>query len=406
MKTSRFINILALGLSCALWGCSPKAQHDHDHEHEHDHAEEAAIHDEHDEHGEHKDHDEHEGHDEHDHEGAIVLKPEQAERFGVSTATFAPTEFAEIIRVSGRIEPAPSDIMTVTARKSGIITLAQGITQGKSVNAGTLIGSISAKGVQGGDANAAAHATLESAKRELDRLTPLYKEGLVTASTYNAAEQAYKEAAALSGGTTGGGGGGSEVSPCAGTVTDIMVSSGQYVEVGTPIATVAKSSKLTLRADLPERYTAHLAAIQGAKFRPDYADTVFSIAALGGQRISASTTSGAKEGYIPVYFSFNSNGATIPGAYTEVYLQGAPRSEVYTLPRTALIEMQGNRYAYVKVHGDAFEKRLVKTGASDGERVEILSGINPGEEVVTAGATIVRMAETSAIAPPGHTHNH
>lgn len=399
MKTSRLINILALGLGFALWACTPKAQDDHDHEHEHDEAEEAAMHDEHDEHGEHEDHDEHE------HEGAIVLKPEQAERFGVATAAFTPAEFAEIIRVSGRIEPAPSDIMTVTARKSGIITLAPGMTQGQSVSAGTLIGSISAKGVQGGDANAAARATLESAKRELDRLTPLYKEGLVTASTYNAAEQAYKEASALSGGGTTSGGG-SEVSPCAGTVTDIMVSSGQYVEVGTPIATVAKSSKLTLRADLPERHTAHLAAIQGAKFRPDYADTVFSIAALGGKRISGSSTSGAREGYIPVYFSFNSNGATIPGAYTEVFLQGAPRSEVYTLPRKALIEMQGNRYAYVKVHDDAYEKRLVKTGASDGERVEILGGIAPGEEVVTEGATIVRMAETSAIAPPGHSHNH
>ena len=40
------------------------------------------------------------------------------------------------------------------------------------------------------------------------------------------------------------------------------------------------------------------------------------------------------------------------------------------------------------------------------ERVEIKEGLKPGEEVVAKGASIIRMAEVSAVAPPSHTHNH
>lgn len=388
--------VIMAGCMALFPACHNHSGHDHDHDHDHESAEE---------HGHDHDHG-HEGEEEeHHHDGAIIMEAEKAAAFGIATETFSPGTFAEVIKVSGRIEPAPSDRMTVTARKSGIFTLAHGITPGCSVGAGALIGTISTKGVQGGDVNSAARIAAEAAKRELDRLTPLYKDGLVTAADYNAAERAYKEALALAGNNQGAVSG-SENSPCAGTLTDIFVSSGQYVEVGTPIASVAKNSQLTLRADVPEKFIAHIGSVTTANFRPDYSDKTFLLSELDGKKISSETSAAARNGYIPLYFSFRSNGETLPGAYAEIYLKGAPKEGAYTLPRTALVEMQGNKYVYVCRHGHAYEKKVVATGASDGERVEILSGIEPGDEVVTKGATIVRMAETSAIAPPGHTHNH
>lgn len=344
--------------------------------------------------------------EEHRHEGAVVMEAEKAAEFGVTVETLTPGDFSEVIKVSGRIEPAPTDRTTVTARRSGILTLAAGIAEGSRVGAGQTIGTISPAGVQGGDANAAANAALESAKKELDRLTPLYKEGLVTASTYNEAERAYREAAALAGPASSTGRGGAETAPYAGTVTNLAATSGQYVEVGTPIATVAKNSRLTLRADVPGRYAASIPSIVSANFRPDYSGDTFSLAALDGKLMSSSGAAESVNGYVAVYFAFNSNGETIPGAFAEVYLIGAPRGNVLTVPREALIEMQGNKYVYACEDGHAYEKRLVKTGATDGNRVEILSGLREGEQYVASGATVIRMAETSAIAPPGHTHNH
>lgn len=46
-----------------------------------------------------------------------------------------------------------------------------------------------------------------------------------------------------------------------------------------------------------------------------------------------------------------------------------------------------------------------RPAVSDGERVEILSGINPGDKVVTEGAVHVRLAAAGK-SIPGHTHNH
>ena len=48
---------------------------------------------------------------------------------------------------------------------------------------------------------------------------------------------------------------------------------------------------------------------------------------------------------------------------------------------------------------------LVKTGMSNGINIEILSGIDPGMEIVTKGAVIVKLAANSG-AVPGHSHEH
>lgn len=370
-------------------GCSKGSDdHDHDHDHEgHSHGEETGG-----------------GKEAHDHEGALIIEPERATELGITIEELKPGEFSEVIKVGGRIEPASTDMVTVTARKSGIVTLAQGITVGMKVGAGSTIATISPKGMEGGDTNAAAKATIEAARKEVERLKPLYEEGLVTASVYNEAERLYNESMALAA-TSPQGGPQSESSPSAGTISQIFVTSGQYVEAGAPIALIAKSSRLSLKADVPGRYASVLPSIKTANFRPDYSNQVYSIAALGGSLLSGNH-SVDEYGFIPLYFSFNSVAGTLPGAFAEVYLIGSPKGGALTVPADAIIELQGNKYVYEVHDGHAYEKKLVKTGGNDGQRVEILEGLTAGEKIVTSGATIVRMEETSAIAPPGHTHNH
>ena len=46
----------------------------------------------------------------------------------------------------------------------------------------------------------------------------------------------------------------------------------------------------------------------------------------------------------------------------------------------------------------------VTTGGRNGVDVEILSGLEGGEDVVVKGAYQVRLSSASVI--PGHTHNH
>lgn len=344
-------------------------------------------------------------HSEEHHHSGIEIDSVKAENLGIIKERAVKSPFREVIKTGGVLESSNSDYFTITAKKSGIVTLSSDITEGKSVNKGATIATISSQGVQGGDANKAAAVNLDAAKKEYERLKPLYEERLVTAATFQEAERAYKEAQALS---TGGNSGdaSSAISPIEGQITSLSVKSGDFVDVGAPIATVSKNSQLTLKAELPMRYSSILGTIESANFMTSNMDTVVSIQNLGGRLISGNSTTVATNGYIPVYFSFSGNSISYPQGYVEVFLLGKEKPGIISVPRSAIIEMQGNKYIYVVENGDDYTKRLIKTGLTDGQRVEILEGLEEGEEYVSKGATSVRMTEVSAIAPPAHNHNH
>lgn len=370
--------------------------HNHEHEHEHDH----------DGHNHEHDHD-HEGHS-HEHSsepaGAIHLEPEQAEKFGVEVTKIAPSEFAEIVKVSGQIESAPTDQSIITANASGTISYARNITEGSSVKNGTTIATITGHGIAGGDTNEATKAAYDAAKRELERITPLHNEGIVSTKEYNEAKQAYEQAAAAWSGRTSGG---SAVAHQNGVITQLLVKQGEYVSTGQPIAVISGNTRLTLRADLPEKYYNFMPTIVSANFRPAYSDQTISISDLHGQRIGGTTAVvGTRAGYLPVYFSFDNNGSAVPGSFAEIYLIGGTRSGVISLPIEAVSEQQGLNFVYIRLDEDCYEKRNVTLGNSNGKTIEIKKGLKPGEEVVTTGMTFVKLAESSGAVPEGHSHSH
>ena len=350
-------------------------------------------------------HEEEDDHDDdhHDH-GGVVFPPAKAKEFGIEYEIVSPGAFHDVIKTSGTIESSTSDIHTVVAKKSGVITLVPGISVGTQVSGGETIGSISSEGIQGGDVNRAAAVNLQAAKAEYERLKPLYEDGLVTVSVFREAERAYKEAEALTGKVKASSSS-SVSSPSAGTIQNLYVKSGEYVDVGSPIASVSKNSNLILKADMPAREAGHLGELETANFIPEGGREVVKLADVNGKKVSGSVAP-VSNGYIPVYFSFTGNPLSFPGGYAEVYLICGERKGVISVPREALVEIQGNKYLYVAEDEDEYEKRLVKTGATDGERIEILEGLDEGEKLITKGASIIRMAEVSAIAPPSHTHSH
>ncbi|MGN1172564.1 MAG: efflux RND transporter periplasmic adaptor subunit [Muribaculaceae bacterium] len=367
------------------------------------------------------DHGSHDGHN-HSHEGhnhdaetpeneedsheseEITLHAHQADEFGVGVDTITAGDFAQIVKVSGQIESATTSRSVVSATASGIVRFAGNITEGRKVAAGAVIASISANGISGGDANAAARAALDAAKRELDRITPLHKDGIVSTKDYNAALQAYEAAKAAYSGTPSGG---SATASTAGVITSLLVRQGEYVSVGQPIAIVSGNSSLTLRADLPEKYYNFLPTVSSANFRAAYTADIVCLKDLNGKLLSSAGAVGDNQrGYLPVYFSFENNGKVVPGSFAEVYLIGAKRSGVLAVPVAAVSEQQGQHFVYVRLDADCYKKCPVILGGNDGDRVEIVSGIKSGDLVVTRGMTFVKLAETSGVVPEGHSHSH
>ncbi len=407
MKFSHMLLLCAAAIfgltSCAKQETSEfSCSHNHDHQ-SHDH----SAHD-------HEGHN-HAGHahtsnpetkpETHEHgDDVIELCPSVAERFGVKTAKVEMQPFGSVVKVSGIISASAEGDAVVAAPTSGIVTIVNGINEGTEVRAGSIIATVKSTGVTGGDSNRAAKAELDAARAEFERVEPLYADRLVTLAQYNAAKAAYERAQAAYSESAATGRAATSIS---GVVTSLSVKSGQYVEVGTPIATVAAATNLTLHADLPSKYYGFLSEIKDARIVVPYSDKVITLSDLNARRVNDSNaSSGASAGYIPVVFSFKNDGSLVPGTAVEVYLVGAGNRQALIVPRTAITEQQGNHFVFEQLDSDCYCKVQVTLGGNDGENVEITAGLKGGEVIVTAGVTTVRLAAAGGAVPAGHSHSH
>lgn len=369
-----------------LAGC-----HNHNHE----------GHEAHDEHGEHE---EQEAGEHHHSDNEILVHDNIAERFGLKVDTVTNGDFAVSVRTSGTVLPSSNADGVVSAPTAGIVRFAGGINVGSEVRKGTAVATIDAKGISGGDANAAARASLEAAKAEYERIESLYKDKLATAAERNAALAAYNAAKA---GYSERAASGTATSPIAGTVTALTVREGQYVQPGEVIATVASASDLVLRVELPQRYYSMVPTVTDAVAMFSYLPEPVSVSAAGGRRTgSDAMPANGSAAYIPLYFSVPRASGIVPGSTFSAYVLGTMRSGVTTVPNSALSEQQGKYFVYEMVHPETYVKVPVTIGGSDGRRTEILSGIEAGRSIVTEGVTTVRLAETGGAIPEGHSHSH
>ena len=75
--------------------------------------------------------------------------------------------------------------------------------------------------------------------------------------------------------------------------------------------------------------------------------------------------------------------------------------ETLTVPARAVLGELGDYFLFVR-EGDTFERRAVKIGQKRGDRVEILDGVLPDEEVVTVGNYQLQYAKPAAPAKDDH----
>jgi RND family efflux transporter MFP subunit len=91
------------------------------------------------------------------------------------------------------------------------------------------------------------------------------------------------------------------------------------------------------------------------------------------------------------------------GQQANVRLDAGERVDVFLIPKQAVIESEGKRFVYVLRSGEEFERREVALGDEYGDRVAVVSGLQPGERVVTQGAWQLRQHELQP-SEPAHTH--
>jgi membrane fusion protein, heavy metal efflux system len=202
-----------------------------------------------------------------------------------------------------------------------------------------------------------------------------------------------------------GTGGKSLSSPINGFIKTIMVSEGQFVSAGQPLATLTKNRRLVLRADVSLKDADRISSIREANFTIIQNKLTYNTKNLNGRLLTIAKTTGDNTPYLPVHFQIDGRPGIIPGSFAEVYLKTLPIYNALAIPKSALVEEQGIFYAYVQTEGESFQKRELKLGANDGETVQVLSGLAEGERVVTKGAYQIKLSQAGGTMP-AHGHEH
>ena len=417
-----FSGVLCIAVCWSLASCKNSQNtgdaHGHSEEIHEGHSHDGHVHD-HEGH-EHGAHENHAGHDHsgHSHEGdihsegegspdEIILSAESAAAAGVKAETIMPGKFRSILEVSGRIMPAPGNESTVVANVPGVVSFAAPLVEGSRVNEGSPMFTISSSNLQDGDPVQRARIAYETAQKEYERAAKLVEDNIVSRQEYEAAKGRYETARltyeALA--ADGSGNGTAVKSPASGYVESCLVKEGDYVSVGTPLATVLSGNSMYLKADVSERYLSRLPGVKSANFRLSYSNKVFSTAGLDGRLLGYGRSTDETNAYIPVTFAINASDDILAGAYAQIWLLSEERDGVISLPVEAITEEQGHNFVYIQLDPTCYKKQEVTLGATDGNRYEILSGLNGGETVVTHGAIHVKLASASN-AIPAHSHSH
>ena len=386
------------------------ATEEHNHEgHNHDANEADHEHGgacDHDHEGEEADHDHSHGSSD-DHSDEIIFTPEQAKAAGLTTETVQAGDFRQVIKTSGQLISAPSDEVIISAPVSGIVSFQHAnMVEGIAVQKNQVLLTLSARNVEDGDPVQRAKLRFDIAKKDYDRAQKLKESQLISEKEYNEIKLTYESARlayqSFAGQTRTDG---AEVkASVAGFMVKRFVTEGDYVSVGQPLFTIAANKKMTLRAEVSERYYHQLGGVSSANFKTAYDNNVHKLSDLKGKFVSFGKSLSGDGYLVPVTFEFDNNGGFMSGSYVEVYLLGGERQKVISVPQSALVEEQGLFFVYKQLDEEGYQRQSVKLGQSNGDRVELISGIAEGDVVVTQGAYHVKLASASASIPHGHEH--
>lgn len=245
-----------------------------------------------------------------------------------------------------------------------------------------------------------ARAELDAARIDHERLAQLLREGAVTRSTFDAAEarravaesrwvSALEEVESLRALVAQRR---SELelarhqlaetalrAPFDGAVAERVASPGAFVEAGEVVLRLVAFHPLRVRLAVPERRSAELREGQLVRvhLEGDQGSREARLLRLGAA-LAASSRALSVEAELD-----NEDGALRPGSFVRAEIVVDPAARALVIPRSALRRFAGIDRVLVVEEGRAVE-RNVRVGRLGEERVEILSGLAAGQEVVLA----------------------
>lgn len=309
------------------------------------------------------------------------------EQVQVTVAPVIRQNVPSLIEVVGTIQAA--ERATIAAKVTGVITDIP-VVLGSRVNGGDLLVAISAEEISARVNQA--DAQRQQAKRNLDRERKLLKKNATTSETvksmedrYNVARAAFEEAKTMLGYTR-------ISAPFPGVITKKSAQPGDLATPGMPLLHIENDQHLQVSTSVPASLVLDIHPGDRLQLKVPAADILAEgvVAEVAPSADPASRTA-------PVTIDLPANRNLRTGQFSRVMLPGKEQQSLF-IPQSAVIAWGQMDRVFVAENGLA-RLRLVRIGMHHNGMVEILSGLEPGEQVITSNNALLLNGQPLQIRP-------
>jgi HlyD family secretion protein len=220
-----------------------------------------------------------------------------------------------------------------------------------------------------------AQSQLETAQRHLQALSQVSQRESVRGSEaqMNAAKARYDNAVAqLSYARV--------VSPIAGVIADRLVYPGEMASSGSPLVSVVDISQVVARANVPVKEAASITVGRPVRITGPSGDLAGAVSVVSPTANPNSTT-------LEVWVKTPNPGEKLkPGGTVRLSIIAETIQNTLVVPASALLNSDTGGPKVMVIGSDSVaHERMVAVGIRQGDRVQIISGVQEGEQVVTSG---------------------
>ena len=312
-------------------------------------------------------------------------------------------------------QPPPEAVTTVVARQEdwkttlnaiGTVTAVNGVTisadlpgvvdqisftSGQTVNKGDVLVRLDTR--QERAQLVAAESARDLARLALERNQGLVAKGIVPQATYDQAAAEFKQAEARVGEIRATIERKTIQAPFAGTLGIRLINVGQYLAGGAGIVSLQSLRPVYVVFTVPQQEIGRLAVGGSVDVTSDALRQPESGKIAAFDSVIDEAT---RNGRVQAIFD-NRDGKLRPGMFVEAALAQGTRTAAITLPISAISYAPFGDSVFIveDIHGPkgsyrGVRQQFVKLGGSRGDQVAVLTGLKPGEEVVSSGVFKLR----------------
>ncbi|MEX1011022.1 MAG: efflux RND transporter periplasmic adaptor subunit [Balneolaceae bacterium] len=305
----------------------------------------------------------------------------------VETITVVPDDFEDYIRLTGVVEAI--DDATLSAENSGqILSIRE---RGALVRRGETIASMDERMSRA--QYEAAQTALELTEDTFERLSALYQDSIISTQDYNQARAQRDQARAQFTQTEKQLEDVRIEAPFDGRIEERMVNSGELVNPGMPVVRLVNTDRVRIIAGIPERYSGQISegSLVVVRFRPYTGNETRTEISFAGEVIDSSTRTFAVEIEVD-----NFENRFKPEMVVDLRVRRETINNAVVIPRTAIQRDQEGASVFVASMEEG-EKRAqmvpVVLGTGSGAVIEVVEGLQEGDEVVVTGFSTLSVGD-------------